>query len=255
MIPKIIHFCWMSGETYPTDIQKCLNSWKKKLPDYQIILWDAKKFDLNTSIWVKEAYKAKKYAFCADYIRLYALYNYGGIYLDSDVEVLRSYDELLNLPYFIGFESKQYFEAATIGSEKNNPFIKRILDYYENRHFINENGEQNITIMPKVMMEVIKDKWEIKLINSLSEFDYSDNVISVFNYDWFSPIDSTGKRYVLRLTNNTYSIHHFASAWVDWKIKLMVKIFGLNSPIRLRLQSMAKKIRNKIKHIHKKNTI
>lgn len=255
MIPKIIHYCWMSGETFPTDIQKCLDSWKKKLPDYQIILWNAKTFDLNTSIWVKEAYKAKKYAFCADYIRLYALYNYGGIYLDSDVEVLKSYDELLELPYFIGFESKLYFEAATIGSEKNNPFIKKILDYYENRHFINENGEQNITIMPKVMMEIIKDKWEIKLINSLSEFDYSKNVINVFNYDWFSPIDSTGKRYVLRLTNNTYSIHHFASAWVDWKIKLMVKIFGLNSPMRLHLQSLAKKIRNKIKHTHKKNTI
>lgn len=119
MIPKIIHYCWMSGDSYPSNIQKCINSWHKYLPDYEIWLWDSNRFDIESSMWVKEAYEMKKYAFCADYIRLYALYNYGGIYLDSDVEVLKSYNELLDLPYFMGLESKGIIEAATIGAEKN----------------------------------------------------------------------------------------------------------------------------------------
>ena len=92
MIPKRIHLCWLSGDPYPAKIGKCLASWKKHLPDYEVVLWDTKRFDLESSPWVKQAFEAKKYAFAADYIRFYALYNYGGIYLDSDVEVLRSFD-------------------------------------------------------------------------------------------------------------------------------------------------------------------
>ena len=248
MIPKIIHYCWMSGDTYPEKIKKCIDSWKKNLPDYDFILWDAKRFNVEQSIWVKEAYEAKKYAFCADYIRLYALYNYGGIYLDSDIEVVKPYDDLLNLPYFIGLESKGYFEAATIGAEKNNIFIGEILRYYENRHFIAPDGEQRITVMPQVMMEVLENNYRLNIINSISSFDYDAKVINAFAPDWFSPIDSSGKRYVLRVTKNTYSIHHFVSAWVDWKVKLLVWIFGLNSPTRLRLQKIAKSIKKWLKN-------
>lgn len=250
MIPKIIHYCWMSGDPYPENIKKCINSWKKKLPDYDFWLWDTHRFDINLSIWVKEAFEAKKYAFCADYIRLYALYHYGGIYLDSDVEVLKSYNDLLELPYFIGYESKQYFEAATIGAEKGNKFLYTILQYYKNRHFITKSGEFDNVIMPKIMMQETNLYWHRKLINKIGDFDYSPHVINVFPYDWFSPIDSTGKRYVLRLSNNTYSIHHFASAWVDWKVKLLVKIFGYNSPLRLRIQRIAKRVKMKIMKLH-----
>ena len=152
MIPKIIHFCWMSGDPYPPQIQRCINSWKKVLPEYEIWLWDVKRFDINSSIWVKQAYDAKKYAFCADYLRLYALYNYGGIYLDSDVEVIKSFDDLLHLPYFIGYESKKYLEAAVIGSEKQNLFLFKILQYYTNRSFRLSSGEQDLLILPKIMM-------------------------------------------------------------------------------------------------------
>lgn len=239
----------MSGDAYPDNISKCIESWKALLPDYQFVLWDVNRFDIESSNWVKEAFKAKRYAFCADYIRLFALYNYGGIYLDSDVEVIKSYNDLIHLPYFIGLESKAYFEAATIGAEKGNQFIGEVLEYYENRHFIDMNGEQSITVMPKVMMEVLtKGKWKLNVIKNISDFDYSENIINAFASDWFSPIDSTGKRYVLRMTDNTYSIHHFASAWVDWKVKLLVKIFGLNSPTRLHIQKVAKKIRKWIKN-------
>lgn len=238
----------MSGDEYPEKINKCIESWKHLLPDYQIVLWDAKTFNVESSIWVKEAYSVKKFAFCADYIRLYALYNYGGIYLDSDVEVVKPYDDLLHLPYFIGLESKGYFEAATIGAEKGNAFIGDVLKYYENRHFINEDGGFSTTIMPEVMMAALKDKWELNLIDNLSDFIYSERIINVFSYDWFSPIDSTGRKYILRVTDNTHSIHHFASAWVDWKVKVLVKIFGLNSPTRLRIQKIAKKIKMWLKN-------
>lgn len=244
MIPKIIHLCWMSGDPFPSDIQKSIDSWKRILPDYEIWLWDTKRFDLSTSVWVTEAYDKKKYAFCADYIRMYALFNYGGVYLDSDVEVLRSFNDLLTLPYFIGYESKQYFEAAVIGAEKGNPFIGDVLAYYKDRHFVKENGSLDIQIMPEVMMNVTNSKWKRVLINEISDFINDPTIINVFPYDWFSPIDSTGKRYVLRVSKNTYCIHHFASAWVDWRVKLLVKIFGYNSPLRNRIQRLGKSFLN-----------
>lgn len=248
MIPKIIHLCWMSGDPFPSDIQKCIDSWKRILPDYEIWLWDTKRFDLSTSVWVTEAYDKKKYAFCADYIRMYALFNYGGVYLDSDVEVLRSFNDLLTLPYFIGYESKQYFEVAVIGAEKGNPFIGDVLAYYKDRHFVKENGSLDIQIMPEVMMNVTNSKWKRVLINEISDFINDPTIINVFPYDWFSPIDSTGKRYVLRVSKNTYCIHHFASAWVDWRVKLLVKIFGYNSPLRYRIQRLGKSFLNLISY-------
>lgn len=250
MIPKIIHFCWLSGDAYPEKIQRCIDSWKKYLPDYEIWLWDTNRFDINSSVWVKEAYENKKYAFCADYIRAFALYNYGGIYLDSDVEVIKSYDELLSLPYFLGYESAGYIEAATMGFEKGNVIIKEILDHYKDRHFVKNDGEFDIVIMPIVIRDVTA-KYTKKILQKIQDFDNNPSVLNVFPNDWFSPIDSTGKRYVLKQTSNTFSIHHFVSAWVDPKVMLLVKIFGLNSPTRLKIQRIAKLIRGKIKAIKK----
>ena len=122
MIPKQIHLCWLSGDPYPAKIEKCLASWKKFLPDYEVVLWDTKRFDLDAVPWVKQAFEAKKYAFAADSIRFYALYNYGGIYLDSDVEVLRSFDPLLDLPYFAGAETAGTIEAAVLGDKESATF-------------------------------------------------------------------------------------------------------------------------------------
>lgn len=215
MIPKIIHFCWMSGDPYPEKIKKCINSWKEKLPDYEIRLWDANSFDVNQSVWVKEAFEAKRYAFCSDYIRCYALYNYGGIHLDSDVEVLKLYDSLLSLPYFMGIESAGFIEAATMGAEAHHPFLKKMLDYYENRHFLNKNGEPDLVVMPEVIMSILCDNFKLKEVNSIKEFDKNPNIICYFPYQFFSPIDTSSKRYVLRTSVDTYSIHHFANSWVS----------------------------------------
>ena len=147
MIPKIIHLCWLSGDPYPMEIQKCLDSWKRHLPDYEICLWDTKRFDIHSTPWTEQAFAARKYAFAADYIRLYALYNYGGIYLDSDVLVYKNFDALLSLPYFIGEDYDGAFEAAVIGAEKHLPFVKHLLDYYDGRNFVREDGTYE-TVMP-----------------------------------------------------------------------------------------------------------
>ena len=162
MIPKIIHLCWLSGDPYPPKIAMCLETWKRHLVDYEIILWDTKRFDLNSSIWVRQAFEKKKYAFAADYIRFFALYHFGGIYLDSDVEVLKGFDDLLDLPYFMGVEKAQTPEAAIIGAEKGCDWIKLCLDYYENRPFINEDGSLNIQTVPAIMIHQIE-----KIINIL----------------------------------------------------------------------------------------
>lgn len=119
MIPKIIHYCWLSKDPIPKDMQMFIDGWYEKLPDYEFMLWDFNRFDIHSSQWVKEAFSKKKYAFAADYIRLYALYNYGGIYMDMDVEVLKSFDPFLKLKTMICFEnSKQGLEMATFGVEK-----------------------------------------------------------------------------------------------------------------------------------------
>ena len=143
MIPKIIHLCWLSGDPYPRKIQDCLDSWKKHLPSYEIILWDTKRFNIHEVPWVEQAFNTKKYAFAADYIRLYALYHHGGIYLDSDVEILKSLDNFLELPYFVGAETSGTIEAAILGAEKGCDWFKCCLDYYEGRNFIREDGRDH----------------------------------------------------------------------------------------------------------------
>lgn len=216
-IPKIIHFCWLSGDPYPELVQHCMQTWKEKLPDYEFVLWDKAKFDVHSVPWVEQACEAKKWAFAADYIRLYALYNYGGIYLDSDVEVLKPFDDLLDLPYFFGREhyfdmidASNTIEAATMGCEKGNPFIKACLDYYENRRFVKPNGEMDLHILPYAMTLVFS-KFQVKNIIGKQEFIRDSNVICLLPMDFFSPKNTRTLK--LDLSENTYSIHHFNGSW------------------------------------------
>ena len=136
MIPKIIHYCWMSGEPFPELIRDCIDSWKAKLPDYNIIEWNSQNFEYNIIPYTKEAMEKKKYAFVSDYVRLYALYKYGGIYLDSDIKVLKSFDSLLNDKAFTGFVCKERICVCLLASEKQYPFFNELLYCYHNRHFI-----------------------------------------------------------------------------------------------------------------------
>ncbi|MCQ2101781.1 MAG: DUF1919 domain-containing protein [Fibrobacter sp.] len=217
MIPKIIHYCWLSNDPYPEKIQRCIESWQKCLPDYEIILWNYERFPRGKSKWVDQAFDNRKYAFASDYIRLYALYHCGGIYLDSDVEVLKSFDDLLDLPYFIGQENTPSgIEAATLGAEKGNKLIKLMLDRYENRPFVKKDNSFDIVPLPNIFRRCISVNYSYHVINKKSEFVYDESVVNVFAVDFFSPKSWYNQE--LHLTEKTYSIHHFTASWVDCKI-------------------------------------
>ncbi len=145
MIPKIIHYCWFGRGKMPELALKCIASWKKHLPDYELKLWNEDNFDVNSNSYTKESYEARKYAFVTDYVRLYALYNEGGIYMDTDVEVLKSLDPLLKYEAVSGFESETQISTGLMGCHKSHSFFKEFLTYYDNIHFIKENGEFDLT--------------------------------------------------------------------------------------------------------------
>lgn len=230
MIPKLIHYCWLSGDPYPEKIKHCIDSWKKILPDYELILWDTKRFPLEKCAWVKEAYDAKKYAFAADYIRLYAVYNYGGIYLDSDVEVFKRFDNLLSLPYFVGKEGfDNRIEAAAFGAEKGTDWVKRCLDYYEGRRFLMPDGAYDTKVMPDIVNEIISSNYSIKEINSIKDFSLEKDVFNLFPNDWFCAnvhMTPTSIEPTYIISDKTYCVHHFANSWLKLnKYKIWLKRF------------------------------
>lgn len=161
MIPKKIHYCWFSGDEKPDLVKRCIDSWHRFLPDYEIKCWDGNSFDFNSVDYVREAMEIKAYAHASDYVRLYALYTEGGIYLDSDVEVFRSFDDLLHIRFFSGIEQFPIYysknklltmcynvQAAIMGAESGHPFLKECLDKYMKIHFKLPNGQYDLTEIP-----------------------------------------------------------------------------------------------------------
>lgn len=166
MIPKIIHYCWLSNDEKPDTIQRCIASWKKHLPEYEFRLWDMNSFDYNSVPFTKDALANRKWPFVSDFVRLYALYHFGGIYLDSDVQVFEKLDDLLDNRLFTGLEMRDkehtqiFLEAAIIGSEKGHPFIKQALDYYTARSFYNPDGTMDLTPIPTILSEIMEKEYD-----------------------------------------------------------------------------------------------
>ena len=210
MIPKIIHYCWLSNDPIPKDLKKYMKSWKEKLYDYEFILWDLNRFDLNRSLWVKQAFEAKKYAFAADYIRLYAVYNYGGIYMDMDVEVIKSFNDLLRNDYILGYEAAKGLEAGVFGAPKKAPWVKEVLEYYTSKEFALPNGLYNYTPLPIIMDEVLNADY----ITNKKIVPLPTDFLTAKSY-------KTGK---ITITPNTYTIHHFAGSWKSWDEKMKIII-------------------------------
>lgn len=226
MIPKIIHYCWLSEEPYPELVRKCIHSWEDKLGDYEIICWDTSRFDVNTIPYTREAYEAGKYAFVSDYIRLWALYNHGGIYLDSDVEVLRNMDDLLLNKAFVGFEDIDRITAWMLGSEKGNDLFKEFLSEYDNKHFLLSNGKYDYTPNPVPLTRKMVEHG-LRLDNSYQELDF----ITVYPMDYFCPYNpyrASGDCF----SDNTYVNHYFSGAWKTKgrRIKSKIKI-GMSKAI------------------------
>ena len=145
MIPKIIHYCWVGRNPLPDDVRHYIESWKKYCPDYKIIEWNEDNFDIFFNQYAREAYNAKKWAFVSDYIRLSVLNTYGGIYMDTDVEVVKNLDEFLSNKAFSGFESNKYIPTGIMGAEKGNAWIQYLLSYYDNRSFYLDDGTPDLT--------------------------------------------------------------------------------------------------------------
>lgn len=227
MIPKIIHYCWLSDNPVPDNLQIYMDSWHKHMPGYEYVKWDFSRFDINSSIWVKEAFENKKYAFAADYIRIYALYTMGGIYLDMDVEVLKSFDNLLNRKEILCYESGTGKpEVAAFGAEKGCQWLKPCLDYYQNRHFVKDDGSLDTRPLPHIVYDIVIEKgFNFCLCESLDIFEQHKNSILIFPCDYFSPKSyHTG---IIKKTNNTYSIHHFTGSWIPIEQKIEGKIWKM----------------------------
>lgn len=222
MIPKIIHYCWLSGDPYPEDIKKCIQSWKEILPDYEFWLWDTNRFNIESTLWTKQAFEKKKYAFAADYIRLYALYNYGGIYLDSDILVYKSFNDLLHLPYFIGEDYIHSFEPAVIGTEPFNPWIKECLDSYNNQNFILDNNELDMKPLPIRFKNILQKKYEFISINKIdiSSYHLKTNLIPIFKWHFFNSRDQLG----VFQTKYSYCSHCYLGSWTKKNIPIHKKI-------------------------------
>ena len=211
---KIIHYVWVGNNPKPKDIKKCMKTWKKHLKDYKIIEWNESNFDISSHPFVKKAYEAKKWAYVSDYIRMYAIYNYGGIYLDTDVLVLENFDKFLNNKVFVGFERENYPFTAVFGAEKKNKFIKKLLDYYDNLDAYNFDFENNNTISVSNILineygcskenkeQLLKDGIKVYKDDILCNPSKNSTTVHIFTGTWLEGIKPLKRKIVTALKTN-----------------------------------------------------
>lgn len=229
MIPKIIHYCWFGRGEMPQLAKDCIASWHKFMPDWEYKLWNEDNFDINCNQYVREAYESRKFAFVTDYVRLWALYNEGGVYMDTDVEVLKSYEPLMSLTAFTGYEGSKHQPpvTGTMASEPGGEWVKEQLEHYEGARFLKEDGSMDLTTNTQTISRIMAEggfktdgKYQI----------YKD--MHIFPCEYFCPRQTTGE--YLR-TENTYCDHHFLSTWSGGrsKEKLIFRIVGKKNKTRL----------------------
>lgn len=216
MIPKKIHYCWFGKNEMDDRIQQYIKTWRSILKDYEFIMWDETNFDLNMCQFTKEAYASKKYAFVSDVVRLYALYEQGGIYLDTDVEIVRSLDPFLDKELLLGYDNPYVPIIATclLGAEKGNALIKHILDIYQMRCFILDNGEMALEPNTLMFSNEFEKFYGLRLINNNKTQDIMPR-IQIYPAEVFHAYDLvSGKVY---RTENTVAIHWHSLLWTSWK--------------------------------------
>lgn len=221
MIPKTIHYCWFGRNPKPKLAVKCIKSWKKYCPDYEIIEWNEDNFDLSACpLYVRQAYEAKKWAFVTDYVRLKVVYEHGGIYFDTDVEVKRNLDDLLQYHGFFGFEDGIHINTGLgFGAVKGAPILSEMMVDYEYIPFVMPDGTFDTTSCPKRNTAVLL-RHGLEQNNLLQELE---KAITIFPTEYFCPKSPiTG---VLSLTQNTYTIHHFDASWLPEEQKLKWKSY------------------------------
>jgi len=225
MIPKKIHYCWFGKRPLSKIAKKCIVSWKKYCPDYEIIQWNENNFDINYCNYSRQAYDAGKYAFVSDVARFYILVNHGGIYMDVDHEILKPIDYFLQCKAFCGLQAKAEIGLGILGCEKNFELFKEFLNEYNNIKFKKENGEFDITVVNLRFMEFCSKYGFVKS-------DKLQNIIdlSIFPSEYFYA--TSFETYKTTITGNTYSNHHYIGSWCTPKMRvysLLVKILGINA--------------------------
>ena len=213
MIPKIIHYCWFGNNPLPESAKNYIASWKKYFPDYEIKEWNESNFDLDCCDYVKEAYQAKKWAFVSDYARFWILYHEGGLYFDTDVEVVRSFDTIVQQGAFMGCEpfdkpgmSVGINPGLGFGAPAGHSIMKEMLDFYQNRHFIKENGEWDTTTVVEYTTDIMqRHGWR-----SVDRIQNIEGIV-VYPTEYFCPMDyETGR---ITISSDTCSIHHYLASW------------------------------------------
>ncbi|MGN8643168.1 glycosyltransferase family 32 protein [Catenibacterium mitsuokai] len=214
MIPKTIHYCWFGRGELSAKAKKCIQSWKKYCPDYEIIEWNEDNFDVHQNEYTKKVYAEKKYAFLSDYARLKIVYEQGGIYLDVDVELVKSLDNLLENDAYFGFETKEFINTGVgFGAKKGSIAVKTLLEEYNQLL----DGTKDVIGCPKLNTEGV-----IKL--GLERNGQLQKLVdcTVYPADYFNPYDDPTGR--LNKTKNTYSIHWYAKSWLDKKTIIRSKL-------------------------------
>lgn len=217
MIPKVIHYCWFGRNPLPPLAVKCIESWRKYCPDYEIKEWNEDNFDLSMYPYVKEAYEARKFAFVTDVVRLYALYHEGGIYMDTDVEVIKPLDSLLGYEAVSGFESETQIPTGLMACREGHPLFGELLHEYDGIHFVKPDGSFDLTTNVT------------RITNTCLKYGFQPNNrlqtvkgFTLLPKDYLCPKSyEDGK---IRLTDNTLCIHHFAGSWIKKRSLLMMKL-------------------------------
>lgn len=219
MIPKVIHYCWFGGKPLPSLQQKCLKSWCEKCPDYEIRLWNEENFDIDACDYAREAYAAGKYAFVSDYARFRILQEFGGIFLDTDVELLRPLSDFPADGCFMACEEPGLVNTGLIlGAPAGDPVIGEILEAYTKRHFLDENGRPDMTTVVVYVTEALEKRG----LQKTDEIQHLPGV-TVWPPRYFSPRSlKTGK---VELTQDTWSIHHFAASWESAPSRFRGKVY------------------------------
>lgn len=221
MIPKVIHYCWFGSNPLPKEYQRYIDTWRKYMPDYEIKCWDESNFDINESPFTRKAYEDNMMAFVSDYARLKILYNNGGVYFDTDVELIKPIDDILSKGGFMGFEKNSFATGESVlnvnvglgfAVNAKNPIIGECLDYYNNILGVNS--------LRKTIVIVITD---ILKRHGLSRSDIPTTIegITIYPWDYFCPIEFLSSK--LEITENTRTIHHYSASWMSWTDKLKMK--------------------------------
>lgn len=232
-IPKIIHYCWFGGNPLPELAIKCIESWKKYLPSYEIKRWDESNFDVNIIPYTQQAYEANKYAFVSDYARFWILYHYGGLYFDTDVEVIKPMDDIIAAGPFMGCENR-YKKGGNpkllgvnpglgLGAYPGLSIFKELLDLYSNLNFINKYGLLNTKTIVSYTTELLCEKG----LENKPGIQHV-NGFNIYPKEYFCPLEyETGK---LIIQNETISIHHFIASWLTKKDRIKIKISKIIGP-------------------------